>query len=232
MKIFEYKKVFYKMSIIAIEGNIAAGKSTLVQKLKEIYAGDARISFLDEPVEEWENTKDKYGISMLQKYYSDTKKYSFAFQMMALGSRLNILKKKINSLDPTIPHVIITERSVYTDRDVFAKMLYDQHMMEDVEYNIYNKWFTDFVDNKVDKIVMLKTDPIVSFERVGIRGRAGEVIPIEYLQTCHEYHVQMLDNLDIPKYVFNANSDIYENPEILNKWLESFDQIIKESLQI
>ena len=217
--------------IIAIEGNIAAGKSTLVEKLKCQYSQDSRISFLDEPLMEWEKVKDRYGVSMLQKYYSNPSKYSFAFQMMALGSRLDILKKRLKSLDPSVPHIIITERSVFTDRDVFAKMLFDQKMFEDVEFAIYNKWFTDFVEDKVDKIIMLKTSPEISFERVNKRGRTGEVIPIEYLQKCDEYHTRMLENMEIPKFIFDANNDIYENPEVLTEWLESIDNIIKECLQ-
>ena len=215
------------MFIVAIEGNIAAGKSTFVEELKKKYKGNATISFLDEPVDEWEKIKDIYGVSMLQKYYSNPSKYSFAFQMMALGSRLNNLKQKVKSLDPTERHVIITERSVFTDREVFAKMLHDQKMMEDVEFKIYNKWFDDFVDIAIDSVVMLKTSPPTSFTRVNRRGRAGEVIPLEYLERCDEYHKNMLDNLTIPKFIFDADCDIYENPEVLEEWLKMMDNIIQ-----
>ena len=213
------------ISIVAIEGNIAAGKSTFVEELKKRYEGNPTVSFLDEPVEEWESIKDAYGVSMLQKYYSNPSKYAFAFQMMALGSRLNILKQKVKSIEA--PHTIITERSVYTDREVFANMLHDQKMMEDVEFKIYNKWFDDFVDIKVDSVVMLKTTPETSFARINRRGRAGEVIPLEYLQTCDEYHQRMLGGLTIPKFIFDADKDIYDNPEILEEWLKMMDHIIR-----
>lgn len=227
MKTSRKKTVIQKMFIIAIEGNIAAGKSTFVEELKKRYEGNITISFLDEPVDEWEKIKDIYGVSMLQKYYSNPAKYSFAFQMMALGSRLNNLKQKVKSLDPSQRHVIITERSVYTDREVFAKMLHDQKMMEDVEFKIYNKWFDDFVDIAVDSVVMLKTSPPTSFARVNRRGRAGEVIPLDYLERCDEYHKHMLDNLTIPTFVFDADRDIYENPEVLEEWLKTMDNIIQ-----
>jgi len=219
----------HKKMIVAIEGNIASGKSTFLEILKKRYAGNAQVSFLDEPVELWENIKDRYGVSMLQKYYSNPAKYAFSFQMMALGSRLHILKQKMDSLDPTIPHVIITERSVFTDRDVFAKMLYDEKMIEDVEFQIYNKWFEDFVAFKVDKIVMLKTSPVVSFERVHVRGRVGEVIPIEYLEKCDRYHEIMLSRTLTPVTLFDADNDIYQTP-ILEKWVEEMDGIIEKML--
>ena len=210
--------------IVAIEGNIASGKSTYLEILKERYAGNPRVSFLDEPVDVWEKIKDKYGVSMLQKYYSNPSKYAFSFQMMALGTRLSILKQKMESV--SADHVIITERSVFTDKDVFAKMLYDEKMIEDVEFQIYNKWFEDFVVYKVDRIVMLKTSPPISFERVHKRGRVGEVIPIEYLEKCDKYHQDMLATTSVPVTIFEADNDIYQTP-ILEQWVQEMDAIIE-----
>ena len=37
--------------------------------------------------------------------------------------------------------IFITERSLLTDKYVFAKMLFDQHKIEDVNYQIYLKMF-------------------------------------------------------------------------------------------
>ena len=46
------------------------------------------------------------------------------------------------------PHCIfITERCLYTDKHVFAKMLYDDGKIESVNYAIYNKWFDTFIDD-------------------------------------------------------------------------------------
>ena len=48
--------IFLKMiSIISIEGNIAAGKSTFLEELKDRYACNSNVVFLDEPVEMWES---------------------------------------------------------------------------------------------------------------------------------------------------------------------------------
>ena len=69
--------------IITIEGNIGSGKSTLLAHLKEKYENNTNIIFLREPVDEWECIKDKEGVTMLEKFYSDQKTYSFSFQMMA-----------------------------------------------------------------------------------------------------------------------------------------------------
>lgn len=214
--------------ILSIEGNIAAGKSTLMEELKKKYATNNKVNFLDEPVELWENVKDKFGVSMLQKYYSNPGKYAFAFQMMAYTSRLKILRKMESKLLEEIKdgedRIIITERSILTDKHVFAQMLYDEGKMEDVEFQIYNDMFNEFSTQTVDMVVMLETRPEISFERVIKRGRVGEVIPLEYLKRCYDYHVKMLEQMN--KTVLDANQDIYENPSVLEEWLQIIDGII------
>ena len=107
--------------IVSIEGNIGSGKTTLMEYLKTHFKSKS-IVFLKEPVDEWETIKDHEGTTMLQKFYADQEKYSFSFQMMAYISRLSLLKDTIENNPDAI---IITERSLMTDRHVFAKMLYD-----------------------------------------------------------------------------------------------------------
>ena len=114
--------------IFTIEGNIGSGKSTLLESLKnELIIGNQKIIFMKEPVDEWEEIKDAEGNTMLQKFYEDQDKYSFPFQMMAYISRLNLLKTTVEKNPGAI---IISERSLYTDKFVFAKMLYDTGKIE------------------------------------------------------------------------------------------------------
>ena len=108
--------------IITIEGNIGSGKSTLVSKLEEIFKNNTDYYFLQEPVSIWNTIKDENGVTILEKFYNETEKYAFQFQMMAYISRLSILREAIKNKKAKY---IITERSIYTDSNVFAKMLYD-----------------------------------------------------------------------------------------------------------
>ena len=118
--------------ILSIDGNIGSGKSTVVKNVKANFSNfcsennhNFKICFLEEPVEIWESiidTESKENI--IEKFYKDNEKYSFAFQMMAYISRLSLLKKAINENYD----IIITERSIYTDRNVFAKMLFLENM--------------------------------------------------------------------------------------------------------
>ena len=130
--------------------------------------------------------KDENGITILEKFYNETDKYAFQFQMMAYISRLSILREAIKNKNTKY---IITERSIYTDANVFAKMLYDDKKITLIEYTIYTKWFNEFIlDVPITKIIYVKTDPEIAHNRVIIRNRTGENIPIDYLKRCHEYH--------------------------------------------
>jgi deoxyadenosine/deoxycytidine kinase len=220
--------------IVSIEGNIGSGKSTLLENLRKYYNNNTRVIFLREPVDDWEKIKDSQGNTMLKKFYADQEKYSFAFQMMAYISRLKILRdtiKDIVSQNINQQYIIITERSLYTDKHVFAKMLHDQGKIEDVCYQIYLNWFEEFAkDFPINYSVYVKTDPTKCYERIHKRSRDGEeVIPLAYLQDCHNYHEEFLNEntgIKSKKRVLDGNVDIYENEKIVDKWIEQINEFI------
>jgi deoxyadenosine/deoxycytidine kinase len=135
-----------RFEVTSIDGNIGSGKSTLMKNLREYYKDKPNVIFLREPVDEWEKVKDENGMTMLEKFYEEPEKYAFSFQMMAYISRLSQLKKCIEEAPED--SIIITERSLYTDKYVFAKMLYDNGYIEEIEYSIYLRWFDEFIENK------------------------------------------------------------------------------------
>lgn len=210
--------------IITIEGNIGSGKSTLLEKLKDKYSNNEGVIFLKEPVDEWEKIKDSNGTTMLAKFYENQEKYSFAFQMMAYISRLKILRDTIKENQYKKKYIIITERCLYTDKFVFAKMLHDQGKIEDVCYEIYLNWFDEFSkDFPVSKAIYVKTDPEICYERIHKRAREGEeIIPIGYLKDCHKYHDEFIEQeikIDTNCLLLDGNLDIYEDKMIIPMWI-------------
>ena len=198
------------MKIFSIEGNIGSGKSTLIAKLKEYYSQDTHIVFLPEPVDEWNKIVDSDGVGILTKYYSDQKRYAFSFQMMAFITRIKQIKETFEEYSSRGDIVIITERCVFTDREIFAKMLYDAGKIELVEYSIYLQWFDFFIkDINIYGIIYVKSNPEVCANRINIRNRSGELIPIEYLTELNNYHNNWLlgdlGNLDNGKNWNNTN---------------------------
>jgi deoxyadenosine/deoxycytidine kinase len=229
-----YNKTMSHFEVTSIDGNIGSGKSTLMKNLREHYKDDPNVIFLREPVDEWEKVKDENGVTILEKFYEDSEKYAFSFQMMAYVSRLKVFKEAIKKINSSEKVKIITERSLYTDKMVFAKMLYDTNKIEKVNYQIYLNWFDTFSEEfPVHKVIYVKTDPEKCHSRILKRSREGEnLIPLEYLQSCDSYHNNMLeksypDCICQEQLILDGNVDIYENQNQLKEWISDIDRFIK-----
>ena len=146
------------------------------------------------------------------------KKYACSIQMMAYISRLSLLKK---ALQNNTYNYIITERSLFTDRNVFCKMLYDDNLIEKIEYSIYNKWFDEFNIKEDIIYVYLKCDPWRANDRVIRRNRKGEIIPIEYLVKCNNYHDTWFKN-ETP-IILDANEP---KEKIYHIWLDEIKKLL------
>ncbi len=220
-------KVF---TIVSIDGNIGSGKTTLLDKLRNHYKDNKRVLFLKEPVDEWSQIKDKNGDTILKKFYSNQEKYSFPFQMMAYISRLKILRDTLRQIEENEQNekiVIFTERSLHTDKNVFAKMLYEDGKIEDVCYQIYLNWFDEFSkDFPIEYTIYVNTDPQNCYNRIHKRSREGEeIIPLEYLKSCHNYHEKFLDEFNTIKLELDGNVDIFDNENIVDKWLQQINDL-------
>lgn len=221
--------------ILSIEGNIGAGKSTIIEKLKE-YMGDVHgILFLKEPLDIWEGVKESAtGENILQKFYGNPEKYAFSFQVMAYASRLSMIRDAIERHEPA---VIICERSLEADKHIFAQMLHDEGTIDDVNFQIYNMFYKEFSEKyQLNGVIYIDADADVCHKRVETRSREGESkISLEYLQKCKDYHdawlLQSGDMNFYDQYVLridtNANAT-YEAGDIGMEWLDRIKQFIME----
>jgi deoxyadenosine/deoxycytidine kinase len=229
--------------VLSIEGNIGGGKSTLLQELRKKYTNDEKddvfVYFLKEPVDEWEKIKDEAGVTMLENFYKDPKKYAFPFQMMAYVSRLKVFRdmlkhvKKLNILNKKI--VFVTERTLYTDKMVFAEMLYDSGNIEYINYQVYLQLFdTSSEEVPLNKVVYIKTIPETCYSRILKRSREGESnISLEYLTNSSKYHDVMLEkfideSICREQLILDGNIDIYENKDQVDKWICEIDTFINK----
>lgn len=115
-------------------------------------------------------------------------------------------------------------------------MLFESGKIEDVNYQIYLKWFNTFADEcPVSQIVYVRTDPTLCHERITKRSRTGEdCIPFSYLNECHKYHEDMLDKSSkdcvcTDQLILNGNIDIFEAEGALEDMIDQVTRYIGRS---
>ena len=184
---------------IHIEGNIGAGKSTLLTFLEKEFTCNVS----QEPVGEWMK------LDLLDKFYKDINRWSFAFQMNCFISRVHQVDKLPNWSDNII------ERSLLSDK-IFAQNCYNNGNMEKAEFDVYlrwSEWLYNRVCKKVKNIIYLRVPPEVCYERIKQRNREGEEeIPLEYLKQLHALHDQwLLNNKEINVLVLDSENLLYDD---------------------
>lgn len=135
-----------------------------------------------------------------------------------------MLKRAIKHCKKNGIKLIICERSLQTDKNVFCKMLYDSGKIEDINFQIYNKWFNEFIsDMPLIYFVYIQTNPKIANERVLKRNRKGENISIEYLEMCSTYHDSwLIENCVRNCIVLDGNDVSSLTFEKTNKIVSSF----------
>lgn len=227
--------------IISIEGNIGAGKTTIVQELQKQFQDKKNIIFVKEPVDIWETIKDNNGETILQKFYAEPSKYAFQFQVMALTTRLSLIRDTIIN-NPNCD-MLICERSVDADKEIFAKMLHDDGVIRDLDYKIYRLMADEHArDFNVAGHIYINSDTDVCFKRIQKRSREGEGgIELSYLEKCKKYHDEWLskyDNWDcdnstnsikVLNLLTNEDASYIDNDinDPGNKWISQIEEFIK-----
>jgi len=211
---FDEDNTFQKLSmIVAVDGCIGAGKTEFLKLMRDRLspAIGKKIKIILEPSDLWETE------GVLEKFYQDKPYYSFPFQLFAYVTRMEAIEKALPIEEGTI---IILERTIFTDRNVFVEMLHDSGNMEPFLYKIYCKMW-DFLSRTWDTVlpikpthhILLNTSLENSMKRIEIRAREGEsLIPVEYQKALIDKHLEYFDSIKGPKFMFDSNID-YKNNE-------------------
>jgi deoxyadenosine/deoxycytidine kinase len=152
---------------LAIAGNIGVGKTELTDRL----AAELGWKVYYEPV-----IQNPY----LDPFYKDMERWSFHLQIYFLAERFKAQVKIGKSGE-----AFIQDRTIYEDAEIFAKTLFEQGSMTEVDYLNYLELFhcmTDFL-RPPDLIVYLHASPDTLMERIARRGRESEkAITRDYLE--------------------------------------------------
>jgi deoxycitidine kinase len=191
-----------KFIVISIDGNIGSGKSYLLGKIMDMIPN---VHVVLEPVDKWTSLIDqKSGKNMLELFYDDKLRWSYTFQTCALSTRYKSMQDTIANLqqdtekDTEKVHVIFIERSIFTDRYVFAEMLYQSGQFSSIEWELYQSLFEMIrTKYKVHGAIYLTTSVTTSKSRIDVRGRHEETsISTDYLDALDKQHVAWFSTME------------------------------------
>ena len=218
-----------KVKIVSLEGNIGAGKSTLLSKVEQRCKdrGITDIRILREPVEEWEKVTDGTK-TILQLFYENPAEYGFPLQILVGITTMNRIHRELLNYPDT--RIILSERSILSSREVFARMLRQDGFLDDVEDRVYHMLFEGNGQKALthpEMMMYIDTDPITCLSRVGRRDRKGENrITLEELQKCESYHKTMFRETSI--HVRAIETDL----EVEGKKVDWVDTMIRWCQQL
>lgn len=166
---------------IAIAGNMGAGKSSLVDFLSSTYSA---VPFY-EP-----NEDNPY----LADFYGDMKKWAFNSQMYFLSSKFRIHQQ----LD-LHPGVVVQDRTIYEDAQIFATALRDMRYIDDRDWQTYWNFYQTILNaiNPPDLMIYLRCTMRTLRQRIRLRGRQMEQdIPLAYLKRLDRLYDAWLESYD------------------------------------
>lgn len=195
--------------MMLLEGNIAAGKSTVGKVLE----ASGMFDFVEEPVDAW---RSAFASNLLDMFYRDMKRWAFTFQIVAFITRPKTWKE---ILALTSRSLVVLERSVFTDRHVFAPILHRLGAMSDAEWQVYCGLWDFVVSNyctEPDCILYLRTPAEVCMDRIRTRGRNEESeITLEYLRQLETLHDEWL--LEHPRVIILDGTRRWTADDVLER---------------
>jgi len=186
-----------RRTMILLEGNISAGKSTLGRRLAE----SNLFGFVEEPVGAWQKDFEE---NLLDLFYRDTNRWAFTFQLAAFTTRAKTWTEVLALSDH---RNVVLERSLCCDRFVFAKNCYESGLMKKTEWQVYCRlwdWLESNWCTQPNRIVYLRTPAEECYNRIQEEINQGQRkeeknIPLEYLQALEKLHDKwLLEDTEIP----------------------------------
>ena len=197
--------------IIAIAGNIGAGKTSLTELLAKHYAWEAHFEdVIDNPY--------------LDDFYNHMERWSFNLQIYFLKSRfqqfLNIKNGK---------KTIVQDRTIYEDAHIFAPNLKSMGLMNQRDFKNYQELF-ELMESLIkgpDLLIYLRSSIPNLVNKIHKRGREFEnSISIDYLGRLNERYEAWTSTYNKGKIIIIDVDDIdfVENKEDLNKIISKVDK--------
>ncbi|WP_297703146.1 2-amino-4-hydroxy-6-hydroxymethyldihydropteridine diphosphokinase [uncultured Eudoraea sp.] len=167
--------LFSQLHLVAIEGNIGAGKTTLARKIASDHNAKLVLErFADNP--------------FLPKFYNDQSRYAFPLEMSFLADRYQQFTDDTTQFD-------LFKNFMVSDYDIYKSLIFAQITLQKEEFKLYRKMF-NFMYNEVKKpdiyiFLYQRTERLL--ENIRKRGRDYEQgITKEYLEKINRGYFDFL----------------------------------------
>jgi 2-amino-4-hydroxy-6-hydroxymethyldihydropteridine diphosphokinase len=166
---------FDDFNYIAIEGNIGAGKTTLVSKLADDFNAKTVLErFADNP--------------FLPKFYKDQNRYAFPLEMSFLADRYQQISDDLAQFD-------LFKDFIIADYHIFKSLIFAKVTLAEDEYRLYKTLFDIIYKEmpKPDLYVYLYQNTERLLANIKRRGRSYEQeIPAEYLEKINNGYLDYI----------------------------------------
>lgn len=189
-----------QFNYIAIEGNIGAGKTTLVSKIAEDFNAKTVLErFADNP--------------FLPKFYKDQNRYAFPLEMSFLADRYQQISDDLAQFD-------LFKDFIVADYHIFKSLIFAKVTLAEDEFRLYKTLFDIIYKEmpKPDLYIYLYQNTERLLHNIKRRGRSYEQdIPAEYLEKINNGYLDYIKTqkdlniliIDVSELDFLKNQEDY-----------------------
>ena len=202
-------------SYLVIEGNIVAGKTSLVDLLVQKYQGrQVMEGFAENP--------------FLPKFYEDPKRYAFAVEMFFLSERYHQLNNELLQQS-------LFDQHTFSDYFLSKSLIFARANLDSDEFDLFFKMYEIMMKQlpQPDLLVYLHRDVTELQYNIQKRGRAYEAdISDDYLRRIQESYFQFLKQQPLKMLLLDVNGiDFVSDPKIFDQICKIIDQPFEQGIK-
>lgn len=194
-------KNYNKPLTVLVEGNIACGKTNLLNTLEKSEV----FKVFHEPLAKWQNLN---GMNLFDLYYRDPKKYFVPFQLYVLQT----LHEQQNTFCER--PVRLMERSSLSAQNVFNQAALIQKIIDQPTNLVLETYFNLFQEKfpiEPDLIIYVRSTPEEIYKRIHHRGRFEErQISLNYIRLLHNLYEKWINAVDCPVIFVDGDLPLME----------------------
>ena len=187
--------------IYALEGNIGAGKTTVLNLMSKTFND---VEFVEEPVKDWQNLG---GQNLLESFYKDPERWGFSFEFYSMLTKIQALLKAANSEKP----IVIIERSILSNK-LFMDLSNELGKLNPMEYKMLLNTYEFYLQNvypQLSGVIYLDTPVDECVKRIIKRNRGEECsIDKNYLESIKKKLDELAENSAILVFKIDGRYDL------------------------